>query len=199
MSLEDLLFGGASLLALVLAGMVLMCRPRRIGAGLLAVGLALLAVSKALTLIEVRSSDIETILALERVRLVLLSVTPAVWLPFSLSFARGNGREFLSRWRWLLRGAFLLPVVPLAGFSLLVTADKSVIDLGVTPLVELRWPALVVHGGLMLSAILTLVNNREIMGEYRNHPALNIIAFATALVVSSLSILLIGKTIADKF
>ena len=52
---------------------------------------------------------------------------------------------------------------------------------------------------VILFAILKLANNREIMGEYRNHPALNIIAFATALVVSSLSILLIGKTIADMF
>jgi Mn2+/Fe2+ NRAMP family transporter len=52
---------------------------------------------------------------------------------------------------------------------------------------------------VILFAILKLANNREIMGEYRNHPVLNIIAFATALVVSSLSILLIGKTIADMF
>jgi putative PEP-CTERM system histidine kinase len=204
MSLEDLLFGGASLLALVLAGMVLMCRPRRIGAGLLAVGLALLAVSKALTLIEVRSSDIETILALERVRLVLLSVTPAVWLPFSLSFARGNGREFLSRWRWLLRGAFLLPVVPLAGFSLLVTADKSVIDLGVTPLVELRWPALVVHGGLMLSSILTLVNLertfRAAVGTLRWRSKFALIGlgmlFATRIFTSSQALLYSSSDVA---
>ena len=52
---------------------------------------------------------------------------------------------------------------------------------------------------VLLFAILRLANNREIMGEYRNHRVLNVVAFAVALTVSILSIVLIGKTIADMF
>ena len=52
---------------------------------------------------------------------------------------------------------------------------------------------------ILLSAIVLLANNREIMGEYRNRLVHNIFAIATTLIVSALSLLLIGKTIADMF
>ena len=50
---------------------------------------------------------------------------------------------------------------------------------------------------IILVAILSLANNEEIMGEYRNSLWFNIAAFATTAVISILSLLLIGKTIAD--
>lgn len=52
---------------------------------------------------------------------------------------------------------------------------------------------------IILFAILSLSNNREIMGEYRNKAWFNVAAIATAIIVSILSLLLIGKTIADMF
>ncbi|MDR3377504.1 MAG: PEP-CTERM system histidine kinase PrsK [Verrucomicrobiae bacterium] len=38
------------------------------------------------------------------------ALLPGVWLLFALSYGRGNYREFLSRWRYLLLAAFVLPV-----------------------------------------------------------------------------------------
>ena len=52
---------------------------------------------------------------------------------------------------------------------------------------------------IILVAIVLLSNNREIMGEYRNRFIHNVFAVGTTLVVSILSLLLIGKTIADMF
>lgn len=52
---------------------------------------------------------------------------------------------------------------------------------------------------IVLIAVVTLANNREIMGEYRNRFIHNVFAVGTTLVVSVLSLLLIGKTIADMF
>lgn len=52
---------------------------------------------------------------------------------------------------------------------------------------------------ILLTAIVLLANNREIMGEYRNRLIHNVFAIVTTLVVSVLSLLLIGKTIADMF
>ena len=52
---------------------------------------------------------------------------------------------------------------------------------------------------VILVAIVLLANNREIMGEYKNRLGHNILAIGTTLVVSLLSLLLIGKTIADMF
>jgi len=52
---------------------------------------------------------------------------------------------------------------------------------------------------VVLLAIVSLANNEEIMGEYKNSLVFNIFALAVTIVVSALSLLLIGKTIADMF
>jgi Mn2+/Fe2+ NRAMP family transporter len=52
---------------------------------------------------------------------------------------------------------------------------------------------------IILVAVLSLANNREIMGEYRNTIWFNLAAGLTTAVVSILSLLLIGKTIAGMF
>jgi len=46
--------------------------------------------------------------------LVAKSFLPGVWLTFSLTYSRANSRDFLLRSRWLLVGAFLVPLLSLA-------------------------------------------------------------------------------------
>jgi putative PEP-CTERM system histidine kinase len=46
----------------------------------------------------------------EQCRLVTVSVLPGTWLFFSLSYGRGNYRDFLHRWRFILAAAFLVPI-----------------------------------------------------------------------------------------
>ncbi len=52
---------------------------------------------------------------------------------------------------------------------------------------------------ILLMAIVSLSNNREIMGERVNSRVFNVFAWAITIVVSLLSLMLIGKTIADMF
>src|SRR5687767_12938851 len=52
---------------------------------------------------------------------------------------------------------------------------------------------------IILFAIVSLANNEEIMGKYKNGTILNIFAWLVAATVSTLSLTLIGKTIADMF
>jgi len=52
---------------------------------------------------------------------------------------------------------------------------------------------------VILIAVVSLANNPEIMGEYRNSRWFNALAWLIAIVVSGLSILLIGTTIIDFF
>ena len=52
---------------------------------------------------------------------------------------------------------------------------------------------------VLLFAIVSLANNEEIMGKYRNRLVHNVFAYGTTIIVSALSVLLIGKTIADMF
>jgi putative PEP-CTERM system histidine kinase len=44
-------------------------------------------------------------------RLAAMSLLPCVWLFFSLSYARGNAREFLRRWRYSLAISLLAPAI----------------------------------------------------------------------------------------
>ncbi len=52
----------------------------------------------------------------QRLALIAKSFVPGFWLCFSLTYARGNHREFLAKWRFLLLVAFLLPVGIAIGF-----------------------------------------------------------------------------------
>ncbi len=52
---------------------------------------------------------------------------------------------------------------------------------------------------IILGAVVTLANNEEIMGRHRNTLVFNIAAWTITGTVSLLSLLLIGKTIADMF
>ena len=47
---------------------------------------------------------------------VTRSFLPGVWLFFSLTYSRGNYRESLARWRFILLAAFMLPVVLAVAF-----------------------------------------------------------------------------------
>ena len=48
--------------------------------------------------------------------LLLKTLVTGVWLGFSLVYARGSQGEFLSRWKWSLVAALLLPVALILGF-----------------------------------------------------------------------------------
>ena len=50
----------------------------------------------------------------ETLCLVTKSFLPGVWLTFSLTYSRANYRDFLVRSRWLVIGAFLIPLLSLA-------------------------------------------------------------------------------------
>jgi Mn2+/Fe2+ NRAMP family transporter len=85
-------------------------------------------------------------------------------------------------------------------FTALILIGATVALIPGIPQIKLLLFTQTVNGVLLpvvLIAILSLVNNREIMGDYRNSVWLNIAGWATAIVISLLSLLLIGKTIAD--
>ena len=68
--------------------------------------------------------------------LLLKSLVPGVWLGFSLVYARGNHGEFLSRWKWFLLGALLLPVGLMLGFPQRLL---RMVERGTGLVIELGW------------------------------------------------------------
>ena len=122
--------------------------------------------------------------------MAVVPLATAYSLSEALGFEKGLSRSF--REAPIFLGIFTALIV--------IGAVVSMIP-GIPP-ITLLLVAQCVYGVLLpvlLLAIVRLINNPEIMGEYRNSFWFNVLAYATTIVVSLLSVLLIGKTIADMF
>lgn len=75
-----------------------------------ALGMSLFALEAGLTGLVYQSSSLGDFLFWQRMRFTAASFLPAAWLVFSVSFARANYREQVSRWKWPLLLSFVLPV-----------------------------------------------------------------------------------------
>jgi putative PEP-CTERM system histidine kinase len=74
----------------------------------------------------------------QQCKLCVSSLLPGVWLVFALSYGRGNYREFLNRWKFLLLAAFMFPLA-------LVVLDVNSL---LTPARPKNGPGQLVFGGL---------------------------------------------------
>src|SRR4029453_10550947 len=110
MSFEQLLFLAASLGSVGLGVVALARRPRTLATWSFSLGMFLLAMETLLVLEISRTSAPIYFLRIERLRLLCTSVLPGIWLAFSLTYARGNSKEFLRIWRIVLLGALLFPI-----------------------------------------------------------------------------------------
>jgi len=120
----------------------------------------------------------------------VLPLATAYSISEALGFEKGLSRSFREA-----------PIF-LGIFTLLVVVGGIVAMIPGIPQIKLLLFTQCVNGLLLpivLTAIVSLANNREIMGEYKNSAAFNIFAWTITGVVSTLSLLLIGKTIADMF
>ena len=89
--------------------------------------------------------------------LMTKSFLPGVWLTFSLTYSRANYRDFLLRSRWLVIGAFLIPVLSLAALyrSFYVIAyDPLVGEWGL----RLNEPGIILNVLILVSTVLILMN-----------------------------------------
>jgi Mn2+/Fe2+ NRAMP family transporter len=120
----------------------------------------------------------------------VLPLATAYSLSEALGFEKGLSRSFREA-----------PIF-LGIFSALILIGGIVALIPGIPQIKLLLFTQTINGVLLpiiLVAILSLANNREIMGEYRNKLWFNLVAGTATAVISALSLLLIGKTIADMF
>lgn len=75
-----------------------------------AAGMFLFAVEAILTGMVFYASTLDQFLFWQRWRLLTASLSPAIWLLFSVSFARANYREQILRWKWVILLALLAPL-----------------------------------------------------------------------------------------
>jgi putative PEP-CTERM system histidine kinase len=91
-------------------------------------------------------------------RLVVVSLLPSTWLAFSLTYARGNWRKSLARWRYVLATVCLVPVALALAFQgdLLVSIGRE--ESTRHWMLRLGAPGLVVSLVFLIGAVLVLMN-----------------------------------------
>jgi putative PEP-CTERM system histidine kinase len=111
-------------------------RPRSVASWGFFLGMETLAVESALDGISANSLLPEKVGDWQALAFVARSFFPGWWLLFSLTYSRGNYREFLIRWRSALAVAFLLPAAAIAAYQTglfhlaIYEADVQLVRLG---------------------------------------------------------------------
>jgi putative PEP-CTERM system histidine kinase len=160
--------GGAACAGVV--ALIALWRGRRsISGWLFAVGMALLAVESVLLGLAKDALPVDDAARWQHWRLAVMSLLPSVWLLFSLSYARGNYREFIRKWSYVLVGALVLPVLmvcPLVPKRLLFSAPAD-FDLESQAgfdrinqdwIFQLQPAGYILYAVLLASAVLVLMN-----------------------------------------
>ena len=116
MSLEFILALCSALLAGAI-GLVTACRSKPSVPHLsFAAGMAVLAFEGFCAGLAADSILPETVAYWENFSLWAMSLLPATWLVFSLTYGRGNYSQFLRKWKFVLWAAFLAPALLAIGF-----------------------------------------------------------------------------------
>lgn len=82
-----------------------------------AVGMVIFAVDAGLSALAYQGSDIEEFLYWWKFHYLLSSCLPTAWLLFSISFARTNYSEQVSRWKWVLIATLAIPALLVFSFG----------------------------------------------------------------------------------
>ena len=140
--------GGLALAALL--------RPRRTPSRwAFAAGMGVLAAESVLIGLDADAPGLESTLHWQQWRMILLSLLPGTWMLFSLSYARGEARRTLVRWRLFLLATVLVPL----GFTLVLHENllQRVVIEGELFL-QVGWPGIALHVFLLFGSIFVLMN-----------------------------------------
>jgi putative PEP-CTERM system histidine kinase len=106
----------AALFSSALAVVVLFRKRRSFAGWCFFAGMMTLAIESVLGGISLQASHPERVAYWQSLALLARSFVPGIWLAFSVTYSRGNYREFLATWKFFLWAAFLFPVGISLGF-----------------------------------------------------------------------------------
>jgi len=137
----------------VLALVAVSRRRQSIAQWAFAAGMALLAARSACDAWTLGALAVDDMHQAQIWTLLALGLMPAPWLLFSLTYSRGNAREFMQRWKWTLIAALLLPCGLIFAWS-----DQLVVSVAPptpeTPaVVELGTAGVMLHGFILVAMI----------------------------------------------
>ena len=132
--------------------------PRSFVQGIFAFGMLLLSLEAALAGLVYQSNTLSEFLLRQRQLFIISSLVPAAWLLFSISFARANYFEQISKWKWVLLLAVAAPL------SLTTFFNNEFISLVLTPqnlptlFIRIGWSGYLWHVISIIISIAILMN-----------------------------------------
>jgi putative PEP-CTERM system histidine kinase len=157
-SLNTVLALGAGMFSAALAAGAACRKQRSVASWCFSLGMLIFALESLLSAIGNDSPQPQKAAFWETLSLIAKSFLPGVWLIFSLTYSRANYRDFLVRSRWLVIGAFLIPLLSLAAlyssFFYVVVYEPPAHGW------ELRFnePAKILNVLILISTVLILAN-----------------------------------------
>jgi putative PEP-CTERM system histidine kinase len=115
-SLNTVLALGAGMFSAALAAAAACRKQRSVASWCFSLGMLIFALESLFGAIGNDSPLPQKAAFWETLSLIAKSFLPGIWLLFSLTYSRANYRDFVVRSRWLLIGAFSIPLLSLAAF-----------------------------------------------------------------------------------
>ena len=97
-------------LAFVLAILALVRESKSFANLAFVLGIALFGCETICIAFQFSSAQIIDLETWQTNRLMIMAALPGVWLAFSLSYSRGNYRDFLRKWKWVILAVFGIPL-----------------------------------------------------------------------------------------
>jgi putative PEP-CTERM system histidine kinase len=110
MSADSIIAATASGACALLVVLALVRKWRALASWSFAAGMTVFAAETAFAGLALRLGEVTDVLFWQRLSLIAGSFLPAPWLCFSLTYSRGNAREFLAKWKYALLVALVVPV-----------------------------------------------------------------------------------------
>ncbi len=123
-----------------------------------AVGMLLFALDAGLVGLFYRTPFTTQFLLRQWLQPLVASFLPAVWLLFSVSFARANYKEQIYQWKWVLLASLALPVGLLTFFNNDFFIWSSVAEGEALSLIRIGWAGYAWHLIWIISSIIILMN-----------------------------------------
>ena len=158
MSLNSVLAFLAALFSAALALVVMLRKPRSVAGCCFSAGMVAFAIEAVFQGLSFTAATPESVGFWQGLALIIRAFLPGLWLCFSLTYSRGNYREFLVRWGIVLIAFFLVP----PAVALLFRGELVQVLPYTEPILgwwlRLHGPAKALNGVFLVATVLILTN-----------------------------------------
>ena len=143
--------------------------PRSFVHRVFAFGMVLFALEAGLSGLAYQSPSIDKFMFWYRMQLVAASFLPAFWLLFSVSFARANYSEQISKWKWILLLSLVIPVSMVTLFNDAFFEGRPVLTDAFTLFIRIGWSGYIWFLSWIIFSVMILMNMERTFRHATGH------------------------------